>query len=149
MPVSASKRSAVASSGSRPRSWSQVSPWSSTVPLTLSCVLPAPTGGARCRCVPPARGADAVDLYHVATEEQTGFPFEQRAMPPRMPAGEHDLEPAVTELERLTVAKDAVDGKVAAAHRDDAVALGIEREGTGERVPEVVPLTLDRLDPDD
>ena len=26
----------------------------STVPLTLSCVLPAPTGGARCRCVPPA-----------------------------------------------------------------------------------------------
>src|SRR5436190_1712864 len=38
----------------------------------------------------PARGADAVDLYHVATEEQTGFPFEQRAMPPRMPAGEDD-----------------------------------------------------------
>ena len=74
----------------------------------------------------PARGADAVDLNHVAAEEQARRPLEQRAVAPGVSAGEHDLELAVAELERFAVAQDAVDGKVAAAHRHDPFSLGVE-----------------------
>jgi hypothetical protein len=79
-----------------------------------------------------ARGADAVDLNHVPAEEQARRPLEQRAVAPRLPTAEHDLESAFAELERLAVAKDAVDRKVAAAHPHDLLPLGLEREGPRE-----------------
>ena len=60
----------------------------------------------------------------------------------------YDLEPPLAELEDVTVTQDAIDGEVAAAHLDDRLALLLEREDTGEAIPEVVPLASDRLDPD-
>ena len=97
----------------------------------------------------PLEVRQPVALRHVAAEEQARRPLEEGAVPAGVPAREHDLEPALAELERVAVTQDEVDGKVAAAHRHDPVPLGVEREGAGEVVPEVVPLAFDRLDPDD
>ena len=91
---------------------------------------------------------DSVPLHRVAGEQDAGRLLEVGAVSARVPARLHDAEAASTGLEHVTVAQDAIDRKVAAAHRDDLVVDSGDRHRAGEAIPEVVPLALDGLDPD-